>query len=76
MMRRIITSSHGHPSKDYKILTNNEYAYSACAVGKLIARSFTTKVTSESPKFLERMHGDVCGPIHPSWGYLGFLWLN
>ena len=51
IMRRIITSSHGHPLKDYKILTNNEYACSAYAMGKLITRSSTTKVTNESPKF-------------------------
>ena len=68
MMRRIITSSHGHSLKDYKILTNNEYACSACSMGKLITRPSTTKVTHESPKFLERIHGDICGPIHPSCG--------
>ena len=68
MMRWIITSSHGHPLKDYKILTNNEYACSACSMGKLITRPSTTKVIHESPKFLERIHGDICGPIHPSCG--------
>ena len=59
MMHRIITNSHGHPLKDYKILTNNEYACSACSMRKLITRPSTTKVTNESPKFLERIHGDM-----------------
>ena len=68
MMRRIITSSHGHSLKDYKILTNNEYACSACSMGKLITRPSTTKVTHESPKILKRIHGDICGPIYASCG--------
>ena len=26
------------------------------------------KVNIESPQFLERIYGDICGPIHPSSG--------
>ena len=73
MMRRIITSSHGHLLKDYKILTSNEYACLACSMEKLITRPSTTKVTSESPKFLEKIHGDICEPIHPSCGLFRYF---
>ena len=66
MMSRIITSSLGHPLKEYKILTNNEYACSAYSMAKLITRHFTTKMTSESLKLLERIQRDICGLIHPS----------
>ena len=66
MVRRINTSSHGHSLNDYRILTNNEYARSACSTGKLITRPSVTKVTGESPKFLERIQEDICRPIHPS----------
>ena len=55
MMREIITSFHGHPLKDYKILTNNKYICLACLMGKLITRPSTTKVTDESPKLLKRI---------------------
>ena len=46
----------------------NEYSCTACSQGKLIIRSSFTKVISESPVFLERLHGDICGPIHPPYG--------
>ena len=35
------------------------------------------KVNIESPQFLERIHGDICGPIHPSSGsFRYFMVLN
>ena len=72
MMCQIITSSHRHPLKDYKILTNNEYACSACSIGTLITRPSTTKVISESLKVLERIKGD-CGPMPPSCGLFKYF---
>ena len=65
MIRRIIEQSHGHPLKNQKILSLNEYSCAACSQGKLIIRPSFTKVISESPVSLERIHGDICGPIHP-----------
>jgi len=65
MMRRIIENSNGYPLKDLKILLNGEFSCTACYQGKLIVRPSPTKVEIESPTFLERMHGDICGPIHP-----------
>ena len=74
MMRRIIENSNGHPLKNLKILTNDEFSCAACCQGKLITRPSPMKVNIESPQFLERIHGDICGPIHPSSGLLDILW--
>ena len=68
MMRRIIEHSHRHPLKDQKVLLPNEYPCAACSQGKLIVKTSFNKVTSESPVFLERIHWDICGPIHPPCG--------
>ena len=46
----------------------NEYSCAAYSQGKLIVRPSFTKFISESPIFLERIHGDICGPIHPACG--------
>ena len=66
MMRRIIEHSHGHPLKNQKILLPNEYSCAACSRGKV--RPSFTKVIYESPVFLERIHEDICGSIHPPCG--------
>ncbi|XP_073153898.1 uncharacterized protein [Henckelia pumila] len=68
MMRKIIMNSHGHPLKNQKILLHNDYSCVACSQGKLIIRPSPTKVDVEIPTFLERIHGDICGPIHPPCG--------
>ena len=63
----IIEHSHGHPLKNQKILFPNEYPCIASSQGKLIFRSSLTNIIYESPVFLERIHGDICGPIHPPY---------
>ena len=68
MMRRIIENSHGHPLKDLKILLSNENSYTTCSQGKLVVRPSPSKINSESPSFLQRIQGDICGPIHPLSG--------
>ena len=68
MMRRIIENSHGHSLKDQRILMPNEFNCVACSQEKLITRPSQMKVGFESPGFLERIHGDICGPIHPACG--------
>ncbi|XP_038984372.1 uncharacterized protein LOC120111397 [Phoenix dactylifera] len=68
MMRRIIENSLGHPLKNQKILLPSDYLCSACSQGKLIVRPSPSKLVVESPSFLQRIHGDICGPIHPSCG--------
>ena len=68
MMCRIIKHSHGHPLKNQKILLPNEYSCVACSQGKLIVRPSFTKDVYESLVFLKRIHGDICGSIHPPCG--------
>ena len=68
MMRRIIEHSHEHPLKNQKILLPNEYPCVTCSQCKLIVKPFFSKVIFESPIFLERIHGDIYGPIHPPYG--------
>ena len=68
MMHRIINNSFRHPLKNQKILMTNYYNYVACSQDKLIIKPSFTKVEYESPTFLERIQGDICGPIHPPSG--------
>ena len=68
MMRKIVQNSNGHPLKNGKILQTGEFTCNACSQGKLITRPSPAKVGNESPMFLERIHGDICGPIHPPCG--------
>ena len=67
-MRRIIEISHGHPLKNQKILLSSDYPCTACSQGNFIVRPSSTKVLVEFPTFLERIQGDICGPIHPPCG--------
>ena len=39
-----------------------------CSQGQLIIRPSPLKVAVESPAFLERIQGDMCGPIQPACG--------
>ncbi|KAK5813179.1 hypothetical protein PVK06_028627 [Gossypium arboreum] len=64
MMRRIIENSIGHPLKNQKILEFKDLSCVTCSQGKLIIRPSPVKVRIESFKFLERIQGDICGPIH------------
>lgn len=67
-MRRIIKNSIGHSLKNQKILEFKDLSYVAYSQGKLIIRPSPVKVGTESPAFLERIQGDICGPIHPPCG--------
>ena len=67
-MRRIIENSHGHPLTNQKILLSNDYPCCACSQGKLITKPSHSKIFVECPYFLERIQGDICGPIHPPCG--------
>ena len=66
IMCRILTNSIGHHMPSSKIPYVNKFICEACAKGKLIVRPSRTKVGIESPIFLEWIHGDICGPIHPA----------
>ena len=65
MMRRIIQNTKGHPLKDTKVLLSKDYNCEACSQGKLIIKPSITKFDLESPLFLQRIQGDICGPIQP-----------
>ncbi|MFS7999224.1 putative RNA-directed DNA polymerase [Helianthus anomalus] len=69
MMKRIIENTHGHPLKYQKIPQSDKMPLcTSCSLGKLITRPSSLKVDKELPMFLERIQGDICGPIHPPCG--------
>ena len=74
MVRCIVQNSNGHPLTSKQILVTDSYTCATCCKGKLIIRPSFTKVTFESPTFLECIHGDICGPIHsPSGPFRYFM---
>jgi len=68
MMRKIVQNSNGHPLKNQKIYKSGEFSCKACSQGKLIIRPSPNKIRNERSEFLSRIHGDICGPIHPPCG--------
>ena len=63
MMRRIIENSNGLPLKNKVVLLTKDFSCVVCFQGKLITRPSPMKVAIECPIFLERIQGDICGPI-------------
>ncbi|KAK6131094.1 hypothetical protein DH2020_035170 [Rehmannia glutinosa] len=68
MMRMIIEHTNGHPLKGTKRLISKHYLCESCSQGKHITRPSMEKVGYESPSFLQCIHGDICGTIHPASG--------
>ena len=68
MMRRIITNFNVHPLLSRHIAISNDNPCKACSQVKLVIRPSQLKVDAESPSFLQRIQGDICGPIQPSCG--------
>jgi hypothetical protein len=66
MMRNIINNSAGHGIKTKQI--PKDFLCVSCAKGKLITKPSYLKLKAESLGFLERLQGDICGPIHPMSG--------
>jgi hypothetical protein len=68
MMQRIVKNSNGHNliTKDFP--NQEDFLCIACAKGKLITRPSQLKIQAESMSFLERIQGDICGPISPLSG--------
>ena len=71
MMRNIINSSAGHGIKTTQI--PKEFLCVSCAKGKLITKPSYLKIKNESLGFLERIQGDICGPVHPLSGPFRYL---
>ena len=67
MMRKLILNTNGHTLKEKRIFPKHLTCV-ACSQGKLISRPSPVKVTKEMINFLERIQGDICGPIHPPSG--------
>jgi hypothetical protein len=61
MMRKIIDNCTGHNLN--KFPKTSDFICTACATGKLILRPSSLKIHTETLKFLERIQGDICGPI-------------
>jgi hypothetical protein len=68
MMRKITSNYVGHSLSDAKFLQSSDYTSTTCATGKLILRPSSLKIQAEPLKFLERIQGDICGPIQPLSG--------
>ena len=68
MMRKIISNSLGHHMNRSKFPKPSDFVCTACATGKLILRPSYLKIKAEPLTFLERIQGDICGPIHPLTG--------
>jgi hypothetical protein len=66
MMQKIIGNCIGHNLT--KISKTSDFICTACATGKLILRTSPLKIYTEPLKFLERIQGDICGPIQPISG--------
>ena len=67
MMQKIIENSCGYLLKSQQIPQSHDFSYVMYFEGKLIIRSLTSKIRSESPIFLECIQGDICEPIHPPY---------
>jgi peptide/histidine transporter 3/4 len=68
MMRKITSNSVGHSLTNAKFPQSSDYTCTACATGKLILRPSSLKIKVEPLNFLERIQGDICGPINPLSG--------
>jgi hypothetical protein len=66
MIRKIIGNCIGHNLKEAKFPKTSDFICTTCATGKLILRPSYLKIYIEPLKFLERIQGDICGPIQPS----------
>ena len=67
-MMKIIGNSIGHNLNEAKFPQSSEFICTACATGKLILRPSYLKINTEPLNFLERIQGDICGPIQPLSG--------
>ncbi|KAM2531396.1 hypothetical protein PS1_000126 [Malus domestica] len=63
-MRRILKSSHEHPLTQ-SLGSIQGIACQTCFMGKLIIKPSYDKIHSNPHIFLQRIQGDICGPIHP-----------
>jgi hypothetical protein len=65
MIRKFINNSLGHQVNTSKFPIPSDFVCTACATRELILRPSYLKIKAEPLTFLERIQGDICGPIHP-----------
>jgi hypothetical protein len=63
MLWKIIGNCTDHDLKDVKNPKSNDLVCTSCTMGKLILRHSPLKIHAEPLRFLERIQGDICGPI-------------
>jgi hypothetical protein len=68
MMWKIIGNCTSHDLKYTKFPKSNDFVCTSCAIGKLILWSSPLKIHVKPLRFLERIQGDICGPIQPLCG--------
>jgi hypothetical protein len=74
MMRKIIGNYTGHNLT--KFLKTSNFICMTCATQKLILRHSPLKIHIEPLKFLERIHGDICGLIQPISGSFRYFMVS
>jgi hypothetical protein len=72
-MRKIIVNSTSHNLNTVKFPKSLDFMCTTYATGKLIVRPSPLKIQVESLKFLERIQGDICGPIQPLSGLFRYF---
>jgi hypothetical protein len=73
MMGKIIGNSSDHNLNSFKFPKYSDFMCIACATEKLILRPSPIKIKLEPLKFLERIQGDICGPIKPLSGLFSYF---
>jgi hypothetical protein len=68
MIKKILGNSSGHNLNSAKFPKSSNFMCTTCATGKLVLRPSPLKIKVEPLKFLERIQGDICGPIKPLSG--------
>ena len=68
MLKKIVDNSNGHNLTNQHLCLSSGHLCVPCSQGKLITKPSFLKIASESPSFLQRIQGDICGPIHPTSG--------
>jgi hypothetical protein len=70
-MQKIIDNCTSHNLTKFSKIP--DFICTACATRKLILRPSPLKIHTKLQKFLERIHGDICGPIQPISGPFSYF---
>ena len=68
MLKKIVDNLNGHTLANQYLILSIGHLCIPCSQGKLITKPSFLKTASESPSFLRRIQGDICGSIHPASG--------